>query len=342
MTYIVAEIGQNHNGSVDLAKELIRMAADPRPHANLKAPVHPVDAVKMTMRYLREECTDEMMAQPYTSQHSYGATYGEHREALELTIAEHAECFAEAVDAGLEFVETFCHPILVEEVVGKWFMPHRIKVASRDLTNIPLLRAVGETGVPVILSTGMATITDIDHAITAVGHDDLSLLHCISSYPASFSSLNLARIPRLQQLFGYDVGYSDHSVGIVAPVCAVSLGATIVEKHVTLDRTSKGSDHACSLERDGLWRMVRDIRNAEDALGSRRIRRHPATREARKKLERYAVLANDVDGPLSESDFKLLSTGSGGMIYREALELVGREPTRPLKAGEVLTVDAFD
>lgn len=342
MTYVIAEIGQNHNGSLDLAEELIRMAADPRPHANLDAPTYPVDAVKMTMRHLAEEMTDEMMAKPYNSPHSYGATYGEHRAALELTIEEHSRCYSQAVDLGIEFVETFCHPYLVEEVVGKWFTPHKIKVASRDLTNTPLLRAVGDAGVPVILSTGMASMEDIWYAINEVGRDDTSILHCVSSYPASFSALNLARIPRLHEVFGLNTGYSDHSIGIVAPVMAVALGATIVEKHVTLDRTAKGSDHACSLERDGLWRMMRDIRNADAAIGSPEIHCHPSTFTAKAKLERYAVLTRDVSGPLAESDFKLLSTGIGGLTHREAMDLVGRVPTCTMRAGEVLTTAPFD
>ena len=341
MTYVIAEIGQNHNGSVDLAEELIRMAADPRPHANLDAPAYPVDAVKMTMRHLAEEMTDEMMANPYNSPHSYGVTYGEHRAALELTAEEHARCYGQAVDLGIEFIETFCHPYLVEEIVGKWFTPHKIKVASRDLTNTPLLRAVGDAGVPVILSTGMASIEDIEHAINEVGRDDTSILHCVSSYPASFSDLNLARIPRLHEAFGLNVGYSDHSIGIVAPVMAVALGARILEKHITLDRTAKGSDHACSLERDGLWRMMRDIRNADAAIGSPEIHCHPSTLTAKAKLERYAVMARDVSGPLAESDFKLLSTGTGGLIYRDAMHHVGHVPNRTLRTGEVLTAEAF-
>lgn len=320
MTYVIGEIGQNHNGSVDLAKELVRMASDPRPHSLPDAKRYSVDAVKLTMRDLSQECTVEFMHRPYKSPHSYGLTYGKHREALELSFDEHHECAGYAHDLGLDFIETLCHPSLIQPVLDR-FTPDALKVASRDLTNEPLIEALGQTGLPIILSTGMASLVDIERAISTVGHDDILILHCLSSYPANFSNLNLARIARLQKVFGFHVGYSDHSVGIVAPVCAVAMGAVAVEKHITLDRTAKGSDHAGSLERDGLWRMLRDIRHAEVAIGTPRIECHVAAKTARAKLERYCVAARDLKAgeTVGPSDVQLLSTGDGGVLYRDAV-----------------------
>lgn len=343
--YVIGEIGQNHNGSVGMARSLIHMAANPKPYA---APEHhqsyPVDAVKMTMRYLDEECTPAMMSDRYWSPHAFGRTYGEHRKALELSVEEHTECYWYALDLGLEFIETLCHPKLVELVVGKHFHPNALKVASRDLTNEPLLEAIGSTYVPVILSTGMAGLEDIERAIELIGHDYIQILHCVSSYPASFASLNLSRIARLKELFGFPVGYSDHSQGIVAPVCAVAMGAQIIEKHITLDRTAKGSDHAGSLERDGLWRMMRDIRNAESAIGSPLIGVHPDAQEAINKLQRYVCVrhALPIGHTITEDDLYLLSTGGGGILWRDRDEVLGRELIEPIEAGSMLTLEMCD
>jgi sialic acid synthase len=343
-TYVIAEIGQNHNGSIDLAKSLIHMAANPKPYAT---PQHvenyPVDAVKLTMRHLDEECTPAMMSAEYDSPHAFGRTYGEHRAALEMSVEEHAECYWYARDLGLEFIETLCHPYLVDLVVGRYFAPHALKVASRDLTNEPLIEAIGETRLPVILSTGMASLYDIERAISIVGHDDIQILHCVSSYPASFESLNLARIPRLKQLFGLPVGYSDHSQGIVAPVCAVAMGAETIEKHITIDRTAKGSDHAGSLERDGLWRMMRDIRHAEAAIGTARIEPHPDTLSAQRKLERRVCAAADLPAghTITEADMYLLSTGGEGVVWRDRGHFVGRQLTADIGAGCALTDALF-
>jgi sialic acid synthase len=337
VTYIVAEIGQNHNGAVQMATALIDMCARPTPHTLPKSNTRGVDAVKFTMRDLEHECTPEMMAQRYTGPHSFGATYGEHRAALELSPAEHAELYRYAKALGLDFIETLCAPRCVGWVL-ELFAPDRLKVASRDLTNLPLLEKLADTGIPVILSTGMASLRDIRTALDAVGGGtSVTLLHCLSSYPAHFGELNMRRIGALRDL-GYPVGYSDHSQGIVAPVAAVALGATLIEKHVTLDRSMRGTDHAGSLERDGLWRMVRDIRNTELALGSPEIERNPASEGARAKLERSCVTSSDLPAGtlLTEDHLSLLSPGTG-YRWADRHAIVGSVLTEDLLAGTILT-----
>ena len=342
MTYIIAEIGQNHNGSFRMATALIDMCANPTPGRQPQAvTTRGVDAVKLTKRDLSAECVPSMMAAPYDSAHAFGDTYGEHRAALELSGEEHHDLYDYAKAFGLDFVETLCAVSCVEDICGR-FTPDRLKVASRDLTNIPLLEAMAETNIPIILSTGMADLADITDAIDTVVryHNDISVLHCLSAYPARYTDLNLYRIPSLKAMTGRPVGYSDHSLGIVAPVAAVAMGATIIEKHVTLDRSMRGSDHAGSLERDGLWRMVRDIRSTEVALGTARIQCHPSAEPARMKLERSCVTAADLPAGtmLTESDITLLSPG-GGVKWRDRHTIMGQTLTEAMPAGTVIYAD---
>lgn len=337
MTYIIAEIGQNHSGSMEMARGLIDMAADPRPYDMKDAPEYPCDAVKFTKRDLEYECTASMMGSAYNGPHSFGPTYGEHRAALEFSDAQHHELYEHAKDLGLGFVETICHPNCLSLL--DLFQPDRIKIASRDLTNLPLLEAVAATGIPLILSTGMVSLCEIDDALRAVGHASVTLLHCVSAYPARFEDLNLHRIAGLSAYRG-PAGYSDHSQGIVAPIAAVALGATVIEKHITLSRTMRGTDQAGSLERDGLWRMNRDIRNIESALGSPTIHEHPAASEAKAKLERS--IATNAGLPagtvVTESDITLLSPG-GGVLWRDRGSVVGKALTRDLMRHELIGKD---
>jgi 3-deoxy-D-glycero-D-galacto-nononate 9-phosphate synthase len=342
MTYIIAEIGQNHNGSTEVAAALIDMCARPtRNEAPSMVAHRGVDAVKLTKRDLTQECIPSMMAAPYDSLHAFGSTYGEHRAALELTGEEHHDLYDYAKAQALDFVETLCAIGCVEDICGR-FTPDRLKVASRDLTNLPLLAAMAETEIPIILSTGMADLADITDAIDTVSryHNDISVLHCLSAYPAPYADLNLYRIPSLKAMLGRPVGYSDHSLGIAAPVAAVAMGATIIEKHVTLDRSMRGSDHAGSLERDGLWRMVRDIRNVEAAFGDARIYCLPSAERARLKLERSCVTSADLPegAVVTESDITLMSPG-GGVKWRDRHTVIGQTLTEAMPAGTIFHAD---
>ena len=326
MTYIIAECGQNHSGSMEMARGLIEMAADPRPYDMRDAPAYPCDAVKFTKRDLEYECTASMNASRYDGTHSFGTTYGEHRAALELTDAQHHELYKHAKDLGLDFVETICHPNCLSLL--DLFKPDRIKIASRDLTNLPLIEAVAATGIPLILSTGMASHEDIYGALAVIvaaqNYPGITLLHCLSAYPSKFGDLHLHRITELREKYSARVGYSDHSQGIVAPIAAVALGATVIEKHITLSRTMRGTDQAGSLERDGLWRMVRDIRNIEVAMGAPAIVCRGAASEAKAKLERSIATSADLPAGtvITESDITLLSPG-GGYLWRDRHKIIG-------------------
>ena len=248
-TYIIGEIGQNHNGSVDVAKLLTELVARPIKEETFGLNLLPIDAVKLTKRDLKEELSVSQMNKPYDTPNSFGRTYGEHREFLELSDDEHFEVYKYAKSLGLDFVETLCAKGCLSLL--KLFTPDRLKVASRDLTNIPLLEALAETKIPIILSTGMSSRNELDDALSTITkyHDDISILHCVSQYPTTPDNLNLLTIKYLKKEYPqYTIGFSDHTIGIAAPIAAVGLGAAIIEKHITIDRKLKGTDQKGSLE----------------------------------------------------------------------------------------------
>jgi sialic acid synthase SpsE len=336
--YIIGEIGQNHNGSVDLAKLLTEISARPIQEDLFGLKLKPMDAVKLTKRDLSQELSASQMSAPYTSAHSFGATYGEHREVLELNDEEHFEVYKHAKSFGLDFIETLCATGCLSML--KLFTPDKLKVASRDLTNLPLLSALAETKIPIIVSTGMAGKKELDDAIDVISkfHSDISILHCVSQYPTRPENVNLKTISYLQKNYSqFTIGYSDHTIGISTPVAAVAMGAKIIEKHITLDRKMKGTDQAGSLGIDGINRMVRDIRAMEMSLGKEEIYIEPSVEQAKVKLERSiatkcSMKAGDV---LTESDIHLLSPGDG-FKWVQKTEVIGKKLNKDIAADEII------
>ncbi|MGA2535320.1 MAG: N-acetylneuraminate synthase family protein [Terracidiphilus sp.] len=250
--FIVAEIGINHNGDIDLAKRLISVAV-----------AAGCDAVKFQKRTIEVVYTADELAKP--RENPFGTTNGDLKHALEFGHEEYEEidAFCRSVkmlwfgspwdEASVDFLEQFRVPV------------H--KIASASLTDDDLLRHVRATGKPIILSTGMSTYSEIDHAVEVLGKEDLILLHATSTYPANYDELNLRAIPTMANRYGVPIGYSGHETGIPTSVCAASLGACCVERHITMDRAMWGSDQAASLEPNGISRLVRDIRLWEQAKG---------------------------------------------------------------------------
>ena len=313
-TYIIGEIGQNHNGSVDIAKLIVDLVSRPVREEVFGIDLRPMDAVKMTKRDLNEELTDSQMNRPYDSPHSFGRTYGEHRAFLELTDEEHFEVYKHAKALGLDFVETLCSVGCLSLL--KLFTPDRLKVASRDLTNLPLLEAMAETKIPIILSTGMAGCKELDDALEVITryHDNIDILHCVSQYPSAPDNLYLRTITYLKKHYcQYTIGYSDHTIGIAAPVVAVGMGAEIIEKHITIDRRMKGTDQQGSLGPDGVNRMIRDIRIAERWMGREELYIDPAVSAAKVKLARSIATRRDLHpgDVITEADLHLRSPGDG-------------------------------
>lgn len=337
-TYIIGEIGQNHNGSVDIAKLIIDLASRTPQDELFGTPLKRMDAIKLTKRDLDYELSDSQMSRPYDSPHSFGKTYGEHRACLELSFQEHLEIFNYAKSKGLDVVETLCAPSCLD--ILNFFQPDYLKVASRDLTNLPLLKNMAESKLPIILSTGMGGEAEIDDALNVITkyHQQVTILHCLSQYPAEHKNINLLSMKHMMKKYpDFVIGYSDHSIGIMVPVAAVAMGAKIIEKHITIDRDMKGTDQRGSLGPDGVIRMVRDIRILEQALGTGEIEINKSVQLAKVKLER-SIATNKViekGQVITEDDIILLSPGDG-YKWSERSKVIGKMVNETIPAKEII------
>ena len=326
-TYLIAEIGQNHNGSVDFAKLLIDYSSKKVDDSLFGIKFRGFDAVKLTKRNLTQELTAEQLNRPYLNENSFGNTYGEHREFLELNDEQHLECYTYAKERGLDFIETLCSIKCLS--VLKLFQPDKLKIASRDVTNIPLISALAETKIPIILSTGMSGKKELDYALNTISkvHNNISILHCVSEYPTQYQNVNLNSIRYLLENYeSYDIGYSDHTIGISTPLAAVAIGAKIIEKHVTIDREMKGTDQIGSLGLDGMKRMVRDIRILEKSLGKKQIFISDSVKSSRAKLER-SISTNrylSKGHTIGLEDIHMLSPGNG-FKWAEKNKIIGKK-----------------
>ena len=272
-TYIIAEIGINHNGDLDTAKEMIMSAKDCG-----------VDAIKLQKRTpelcVPKEQRDLMRETPW----GY-ITYMAYRERVEFGEAEYRE------------IDKLCKELDIDWFVSVWdepsvdfieaFNPVCYKLPSASLTDHNLLRKVRATGRPMIVSTGMSTADQITDAVAAIGTDNLAITHSTSTYPCDPQELNLKMIQTLKDQFPCPIGYSGHEVGLITSVVAVSMGACIVERHFTLDRSMWGSDQAASVEPGGFRRLVKYIRVTEMALGDGVKRVYDSEKSSMKKLRRY-------------------------------------------------------
>jgi N-acetylneuraminate synthase len=250
--YIVAEVGINHNGDLEMAKKLIDVAVEAE-----------CNAVKFQKRTIDVVYTKEELSKP--RENPFGETNGDLKYGLEFEKEE------------FDQIDQYCKEKGIAWYVSPWdeksvdfaekYNPPCHKIASASLTDDGLLRHMRSTGRPIILSTGMSTLEQVDHAIDVLGKQDLILLHACSTYPAYYEELNLRVIPMLKQRYEIPVGYSGHETGLPSSSAAVALGACMIERHITLDRSMWGSDQAASLEPNGISRLVRDIRLIESAMG---------------------------------------------------------------------------
>ena len=337
-TYIIGEIGQNHNGEVEIAKKLIDVVTEPVIDYLFGQKLMPMNAIKMTRRDLNEELSASEMLRPYDNPNSFGKTYGEHRAFLELNDEQHFEVYQYAKSKGLEVVETLCAKGCLSML--RLFIPDLLKVASRDLTNLPLLEAMAETKIPMIFSTGMTGQKELDDALEVVTkyHENISILHCLSQYPSEYQNINLLTISFLKEHYPqYTIGYSDHSIGILMPAVAVGMGAEIIEKHITLDRNMKGTDHRGSLEPNGIWRMVRDIRNTEYAIGEYGMFVNDKVQATRVKLERSVASVRSIASGevITEKDLHMLSPGDG-FKWADRHLIIGKKAVVDIPANEVI------
>jgi len=270
--FVLAELGNNHQGQVALAHKLIDMAARCGAHG-----------VKLQRRTNATLYSEALLAQVYDNEVSFGPTYGAHRAALELPLDAYVELRQHAHQLDLAFVATAFDEQAVDDLVA--VDVDAIKIASGGVTDQPLLLAAAQTGKPLIVSTGGCTELDIIHAHAAA--PEAMLLHCTASYPAEFEELNLAYLTRLRMLFPDTViGWSGHDNGIAMALIAYALGARLVEKHITLNRAMKGADHGFSIEHSGLERLCRDLARAPLALGDGVKRYYPSEKKPIAKMRR--------------------------------------------------------
>lgn len=300
--FIVAEVGNNHQGSLSLARSMVEEAA--RAGA---------DAVKFQKRSTATLLTEAGMLAPYSGPNSFGATYGEHREALELSMHDMAELKALAESLGMVFFASAWDMDSLESM--HTLRPELIKISSADLVNTPYLRRCGEMNTPVVLSTGMSSLAQTDRAVAELRryHDNIIVLHCNSSYPCPEDQICLPVMHSLRTRYGLPTGYSGHERGIAPTLAAVALGAVLVERHITLDRTMRGTDHQVSLEPAQLAELVRMIREVESAMAGTEKRIFPGEAEAARKLRKSIVAARDLPAGtvVTEADLAVKSPGTG-------------------------------
>ena len=283
-TLIIAEAGVNHNGDLGLAKQLIDVAAEAG-----------ADLVKFQTFNANRLVTHEAKKADYQTKTTDGNdSQHEMLRRLELTPAMHNELIAHCALRNIGFLSTGFDIESVDLLVS--LGQNQFKIPSGEITNLPFLRHIGRRGQPVILSTGMATLGEIEAAIEALEQAgtpraNLTVLHCTTEYPTPMAEVNLRSMLSIHNAFGVDVGYSDHTQGTEVAIAAVALGATVIEKHFTLDRNLPGPDHKASLEPAELQAMVSAIRNIEVALGDG-IKRLTLSEARNKSVVRKSLVAS--------------------------------------------------
>lgn len=329
--YIIAEVGVNHNGDLDIARKLIDMAADAG-----------ADAVKFQNFRAGDFLSDRSLEWSYDTpegrvtepQYDMFKRYELTGERLETVVAHCRE-------RGIDFASTPTSEEGVKECVkyGAAFL----KNGSDYLSHLPLIRAMARTGLQTVLSTGMATVADIEDAVEAYyaeGGRNLVLLHCISLYPAPHETLHLRRIPLLAKTFECLAGFSDHSEGISASLAAVALGAVAIERHVTLDKSMMGPDHSLSADPDEWRSLVTAVREVETALGDEKLGSREDEIEARHMHRLSCVASSDLPaGTVIEAKHIAFRRPGTGMPPKLADRLVGKTLMQEIKSGKILDED---
>ena len=352
--YIIAEAGVNHNGSPELAKNLVEAAAEAG-----------ADAVKF--QTFRAEKLASVLAKKAAYQQETtdaGESQVDMLHKLELPLDAYPELIALCNEKGVDFLSTPFEKDSLRFLVTKCHIP-KIKIPSGEITNGPFLLEIARTGLPVILSTGMSTLGEVETALSVLaygylrddvpnGNEDfvraygeaqkcgflrekVSLLHCTTEYPAPFDEVNLAAMDTMKRAFGLPVGYSDHTEGIAIPLAAAARGAEIIEKHFTLDKTLPGPDHKASLAPDELAELVRGIRQIEKAVGN--DCKAPTSREwVNLAVVRKSLVAKRVirEGEVFSADNLAVKRPASGMSPMRYWELLGKRASRNYEADELI------
>ena len=328
-SYVIAEVGHNHQGSLKTCKELFKAAKDVG-----------ASAVKLQKRNNRALYTKALYDKPYDNENSYGPTYGMHREALEFGRAEYAELQRYCKDIGIDFFAT-AFDCDSADFLAAMDMP-AFKIASGDLKNTPLLEHVAKFQKPVIISTGGSTIEDVRRAHDAVMQHNprVCVLQCTAGYPADWTELDLRVIGVYREMFPNTVvGFSGHDNGIAIAVAAYVLGARVIEKHFTLNRAWKGTDHAFSLEPVGMRKMVRDLERTWQALGDGSKKVYPSEVNPIIKMGKKVVAARALPAGhvITERDVAFKSPGDG-IPPCDIANVIGRTILQPLAEDDAITL----
>jgi N,N'-diacetyllegionaminate synthase len=327
--YIIAEVGSNHNGDMDLCRQLIDAAAE--------AGANAVKFQSWTDKSLIAE-EEYQRNTEYSDKKKHFGSLREMVTAYQLTSDQHMQAHSRCIEKGIAFCSTPFAPAevdLLESLDVPFF-----KIASMDVVHLPLLRYVARKMRPVVISTGMCTLGEVEQAVDTVrgeGNDQIVLLHCISIYPPEYETIHLRNMETLRRAFDCPVGFSDHTLGTAIPLAAIALGACIIEKHFTLDQEMAGWDHAISANPEQMRTIVREGKNITVALGSGRRTVSDAEMEKRKKFRRSLVSREALSKGhiLSESDFDAKRPGTG-VAPDEVQYVVGRTLARDLAKDEVL------
>jgi N,N'-diacetyllegionaminate synthase len=315
-TYVIAEAGVNHDGAVERALQLVSVAAEAG-----------ADAVKFQVFRAHELTTASAQTAEYQKQNGQ-ESQRDLLARLELTDSEFARVRAYCRERAIEFLATPFSERDVERL--RALDVPAIKIASTDLNNVPLLRSAVQTGLPLVVSTGAATVEEIEASVARLREwgagDNLVLFHCVSSYPTPLEAANLRAVATLQEMLGVPCGFSDHTTGTETGAWAVAAGACILEKHFTLDRRATGPDHAMSLDPAGLCRYIAAVRHVERALGTGRLGMTALEADVRAAARRSVVAARDLKrGTVLRRDMLTVKRPAGGIAPDQLDALIGRE-----------------
>ncbi|WP_371803629.1 N-acetylneuraminate synthase [Candidatus Lokiarchaeum ossiferum] len=331
--FIIAEAGVNHNGELDKAKLLIDIAKN----AN-------VDAVKFQTWKTEELLTENVIQAKYQTKNTgVEESQFEMLKKLELSYNEFEILKNYAENKGLIFLST------PDEEKSAEFLNNLgvqlFKIGSGEVTNIPFLKKIASMNKPIILSTGMATLIEIRRAyeeIVGMGNNKIILLHCTSEYPTDLDDVNMNSMLTLRKNFGIDIGYSDHTIGILASITAVAMGASVIEKHFTYDKSAKGPDHKCSLSPTELKELVEEIRKIEKIMGSWEKKPTNIELENAKIVRKSVVAKNFIEkGSILEENMVSMKRANGFIVPSRLNEFIGRKFNKDILKDQALKPEDF-
>ncbi|NWY42584.1 SIAS synthase, partial [Sylvia atricapilla] len=327
--FIIAEIGQNHQGDLDIAKRMIRMAKDCG-----------ADCAKFQKSELEYKFNKKALERPYASKHSWGKTYGEHKRHLEFSHDQYRELKKYAEEIGIFFTASGMDEMAVE-FLHELDVPF-FKVGSGDTNNFPYLEKTAKKGRPMVISSGMQSMNTMHQVYQIVKpiNPNFCFLQCTSAYPLQPEDVNLRVISAYQSAFpDIPIGYSGHETGIAISVAAVAMGAKVLERHVTLDKTWKGSDHQASLEPNELAELVKAIRTVEKAMGSPIKQLLPCEMACSEKLGKSVVAKVAIpEGAILTLDMLTVKVGEPkGFPPESIFDLVGQKVKKNIEEDETIT-----